>query len=81
MSLFLAQVGKSTWVDPDAIQAIEWDGYYDCPRLLLSGQHRVNATNFKDMASAEVPNNAEACTSALLAWLQQADITRNRLNQ
>ena len=82
MSLFLVQIGRSTWVDPDAIQAIEWGGYYDCPQLILEGQQRpVNATNFKNMASAETPNNAEACTNALLAWLGKADRTRNQLEQ
>jgi|NGEPerStandDraft_6_1074524.scaffolds.fasta_scaffold318475_2 hypothetical protein len=78
--LFLVQVGKSAWVDPDAIQAIEWSNFYDCPMLLLSGQQRsVNATNFKNLASAAVTNNAEACTNALLAWLLKADLKRNQL--
>ena len=63
MSLFLVQVGKSTWVDPDAIQAIEWNQMSDCPTLLLGGQQRVNAYNFKHMASAETPNDAEAGTT------------------
>jgi hypothetical protein len=31
------------------------------------------------MASAETPNNAEACTNALLAQLQKAVITQQRL--
>ena len=77
MGLFLVQVGKSTWVAPDSIKAIEWGGYYDCPRILLDGQQSVNATSFKDLASAKTPNNAEACTNALLACLGKADIARN----
>jgi hypothetical protein len=81
MSLFLVQVGKSTWVDPDAIQAVEWSGFGQCPKLFLSGGNCVLASNFKDMASAAVANNAEAGTNALLAWLRQADIKRNTLNQ
>ena len=81
MNLFLVQVGKSTWVNPDAIQAVEWSGYYDCPKILLDGHAYIHATSFKDMASAETPNNAEACTNALLARLQKAVITRNQLEQ
>jgi hypothetical protein len=74
MSLFLVQVGKSTWVDPDAIQAIQWNQMSNCPTLLLGGQQRVNAYDFKDMASAETPNNTEACTNALLAHLRTAAV-------
>ena len=81
MSLFLVQVGRSTWVDPDAIQAIEWNPLMNCPMLLLNGKQHVNATDFKDRASAAVPSNAEAGTNALLALLKQADIKRNTLNQ
>lgn len=76
MSLFLVQVGKSTWVDPDTIQAVEWNQMSDCPTLLLSGPQRVNAYNFKNLASTAVPNNAEACTNALLAWLKKAATVR-----
>jgi hypothetical protein len=68
---FLIQVGKSSWVDPDAIQAIEWNDLMDCPTLLLSGQQRVNAYNFKNLASAETPSNAEAGTIALLDFIGQ----------
>jgi hypothetical protein len=68
----LVQVGKATWVNPDSIQAIEWSGYYECPKILLGGQHYVNATFFKDLASAETPNNAEACTDALTKRLGEA---------
>jgi hypothetical protein len=81
VSLFLVQVGKSTWVDPDTIQAIEWNQMSDCPTLLLGGQQRVNAYNFKHMASAATPNDAEAGTNALLAWLQKAVITRDALER
>lgn len=81
MNLFLVQVGKSTWVDPDAIQAIQWNEMSNCPTLLLSGQQRVNAYNFKDLASAETPNNAEACTNALLTHLRMAAVAVKLRNQ
>lgn len=81
MSLFLVQVGKATWVNPDAIKAIEWGSFYECPKILLDGQQYVNATNFKDMASAETPNNGEACTNALLARLAKAVNARDQLKQ
>jgi hypothetical protein len=44
----------------------------DCPTLLLGGQQRVNAYNFKHMASAATPDDAEAGTNALLAHLRTA---------
>jgi hypothetical protein len=81
MTLFFVQVGKATWVDPDAIQAIEWSPFSNCPKILLENGLYVLATNFKDMASAAVTSNAEAGTNALLTWLRQADIKRNSLNR
>lgn len=78
MSLFLVQVGKSTWVDPDAIQAIEWNQMSEYPMLILSSGRSINAPAFKDMASAAITSNAEAGTKALLALLQQAHLKRDQ---
>jgi hypothetical protein len=79
MSIFLVQVGKATWVAPDAIKAIEWSGHYDCPKILLDSQQYVYATDFRDKASAATPNNAEACTNALLTFLWQQATKRSQL--
>ena len=43
----LMQVGKSTWVDPEAIQAIEWSSFSHCPKILLENGLYILATNFK----------------------------------
>ena len=77
MNLFI-QVGRATWVNPDAITAIEWSGYHECPKILLGDQQYVNASAFKDLASAETPNNAEACTNALLKRLNEGWLTAHK---
>ncbi len=68
----LVQVGKSTWVDPEAIQAIEWSPFSDCPKLLLSSGLYVLATNFKDTAYPSTSSNHEYLTAALLEKIAQA---------
>jgi hypothetical protein len=62
----LIQVGATTWVDPDTIQAIEWSAYLGhCPKLLLASGQYVYASKWRDVDDA----NGEAKTGELIAWL------------
>jgi hypothetical protein len=81
MSLFLVQVGKATWVAlmpsrqssgaaTTTARGSSW----------VASRASTPPASFRDLASAETPNNAEACTNALLACLGKADIARNQLN-
>jgi hypothetical protein len=66
----LMQVGPSSWVDPETIQAIEWGPYSACPTIII-GTVRVSARKFKCYHDALL-DTPEKCTDALIALIKVA---------
>ena len=62
----LLQVGETTWVDPETIQAIEWSEMSQCPKLLLSSGRYVLAISFKDNPSSSIKSSSEGWTDRLI---------------
>jgi len=64
----LIQVGKTLWVDPDAIEAINWNYMLRCPTIILRNGQHIYAAKFKDKGL----DNEETCTNELLAFIKKA---------
>jgi len=73
--IVLIQVGKSSWVDPDAIQAVKWNSARTCPELLLSGNATILAYDFQNKM-ADTNENREKQTLKLLAHLHTSLLAR-----
>jgi hypothetical protein len=68
----LVQVGETTWVDPEAIQAIEWSDWMSSPKILLDNGLHVLATSFKVLDHPVTSSLRKASTKALIEKIAQA---------